>query len=274
MPRDAELYSLYRSKIVIWVEDELTREYLQMIWQTSGVKCLIAGGHESIKPVVRDARSHGNHNVFGVVDGDFEQSNLDRWRTVEVFQLPVNEVENYLLSAPAIAGCKMNTNHRTEQAIDAHMLERARELMWWMVACRTISRLRHFCIDDFVARPAAAAITDRDSVLAHFYGSTWLNAFQVNSPKIRRCIEDWIDEAVTHYRDSLNNNDWRRSFAGKEILRHIRGFVCDTSAAGKNSADLDIDFAKHIARWQVANGSEPPELLRLRDVILNRVTTA
>ena len=72
--------TLYSAPIVLWVEDEITRDYLSEVWQGNPlVKFCIAGGSENIKGVVHDARSSGFVHVFGLIDRDFGDSNRDRW---------------------------------------------------------------------------------------------------------------------------------------------------------------------------------------------------
>ena len=44
MPHDVARASLYRGVINLWVEDELTHEYLSDIWNDSDVAFFIAGG--------------------------------------------------------------------------------------------------------------------------------------------------------------------------------------------------------------------------------------
>jgi len=62
----------------------------------------------------------------------------------------------------------------------------------------------------------------------------------------------------------LKNDNWKRTFSGKEILRDVRGFVYDPPASHVvSSATHDIDLARSIARWQVSNNRVPAELTTL-----------
>ena len=67
--------------VIVWVEDRLTRAYLQDIWQADNalVQILVAGGNEAVAGVVHDLRVLGHANVFGFADRDFRSTNRDKW---------------------------------------------------------------------------------------------------------------------------------------------------------------------------------------------------
>jgi hypothetical protein len=110
IPRDVALSTLYRGTINLWVEDELTREYLSEIWNDPSVAFLIGGGNEGVRAIVEDAEKAGYRSVFALVDRDYRPSNQAGWldpsKTFRTFILPVHEVENYLLDAAALASCR------------------------------------------------------------------------------------------------------------------------------------------------------------------------
>ena len=58
MPRDVARAALYRGTINLWVEDELSREYLSALWKSPpDIFFLIAGGNEGVGAVVKDAET-------------------------------------------------------------------------------------------------------------------------------------------------------------------------------------------------------------------------
>lgn len=82
MPVPTHLDSLLSVRpVVLWVEDMLTKEYLQRIWQPEDqlFQILIAGGLENVSAVVHDLQGKGYGNVFGFADRDFRESNRARW---------------------------------------------------------------------------------------------------------------------------------------------------------------------------------------------------
>jgi hypothetical protein len=107
----SHLAAIYTAPLVLWVEDPLTRDYLDAIWTDPDIRFLIAGGNESIPTVVEGARSDGHAHVFGFIDRDFRTSNRARWANpasrVSVFIPEAHEVENYLLDVDALAGCAL-----------------------------------------------------------------------------------------------------------------------------------------------------------------------
>lgn len=108
----------YRGAINLWVEDELTRDYLRKVWQEDpAIVFYVGGGNEGITAVLKEAELAGLHNVFALIDRDFGITNRADWnnpaKTSRRFVGSVHEVENHLLDADALAGCALNTGGRT-----------------------------------------------------------------------------------------------------------------------------------------------------------------
>jgi hypothetical protein len=269
-----DLPKLYRRAINIWVEDALTSEYLRDVWGNPNVLCLISGSTDSIAPAVRDAERNGLRNVFGIADQDFNETNYTRWGNagLKFFVLPVHEVENYLLDPAALAGSDANNNGRAEADIEARMLERAAELVWWMACRRTIKRLRNLCWDDFVPVPKPTAVTDLRSALDHILNSQWYGTFPGHAAQITQpaLVEAWITEAGTGYAADLSNGNWKRTFAGKELLHTARGFIYQPPKPAPPSV-YDVDVAKSVAKWQMDNGRVPSELNELHVAMQSKI---
>ena len=117
MPRDVARAALYRGIINLWVEDELTREYLSAVWNhPTDIFFLIGGGNEGVGAVVKDAESAGFANVFGLIDRDFRRDESKSLgtpgKTFRTFVLPVHEIENDLLDPEALVASRLNTLRR------------------------------------------------------------------------------------------------------------------------------------------------------------------
>ncbi len=116
--RDVARASLYRGKIHLWVEDELTRAYLSAIWNNPDVAFFIGGGNEGVQAIVKDAEQAGFSNVFALIDRDFRESNKANWmdpnKTFRTFVLSVHEIENHLLDASALSATRFNNLNKTE----------------------------------------------------------------------------------------------------------------------------------------------------------------
>jgi hypothetical protein len=269
-----DLPKLYRRAINLWVEDTLTSEYLQDIWGIADLLCLISGSTDSVGPAVRDAQRNGMANVFGVVDRDFYETNYADWANAKVryFVLPVHEIENYLLDPIALAGCDTNNNVRTESQISTYMHTRAGELLWWMACRHTIKQVRRMCWDDFIPVPRVPDITGLQSACDHITNTNWYTSFAENAGQITTPaqIEVWVNEAAAAYAADLDTGEWRRSFAGKELFRHARGYIYQPPQPA-SSLTYDIDVAKSLAKWQVDNGQVPRELTTLLSEMQRKV---
>ena len=83
-------------------------------------------------------------------------------------------------------------------------------------------------------------------------------------------MEAWVTEVEAGYAADLANSNWRRSFAGKELLRVARGYIYQPPNRAPLSA-YDLDVAKSVAKWQVDNGRVPAELKELLTAIQNKI---
>jgi len=160
--RDVARASLYRSPINLWVEDETTCTYLSETWNEPSVTILIGGGNEGVTTVVNDAEKAGYLNVFALIDRDFRQANKSTWsdpnKTSRRFILPVHEIENYLLDAPALAASRFNNLGKTASEVEAMINSAAAKLCWW-AACRDIvAELRRRFREGFIGDPTCPPV--------------------------------------------------------------------------------------------------------------------
>jgi len=186
MPVDADLMKLHRRPMNLWVEDPLTSEYLNEVWQEPRILLLIAGSSASVKPVVSLACTNGAKNVFGLVDRDFENTNEPRWASplLHHFVLPVHEMENYLLDANALAGCDVNNRARSIAEIEIRMLGFAQSVLYWMAANAVINRIRQACLNDFIVRPKQAELTSEAEIWNYIQTTPWYQGFPAKASQI------------------------------------------------------------------------------------------
>lgn len=135
------------AKLVLWVEDSLTREYLRAIWDYPiGFVFPIGGGNESVSAIVRAFEEAGHRNVFGVTDRDFRPTNFSDWmsatKTFRTFVLPVHEIENYLLNAGALQASGYQNRGLEVAEIEEKMVKKAGDLCWWAACRETIAELK------------------------------------------------------------------------------------------------------------------------------------
>lgn len=266
--------------VALWVEDMLTKEYLQRIWQPDDIffQILVAGTNDSVTAVVRDLQENGYGNVFGLTDRDFHNSNRPKWNNPSpnmlIYRPDRLEIENYLLDWPALAGCDENISrrNRTQADIQQRAEGYAGRMLWWMACRKIISDYHERVVGQFPQHPK---LTDISSVSeAENYIRTarnWRDQLPVHAVYINNSNNLTISLQSAHdvYQDTLNYGTWTDDFSGKEIFRAIRGFLFNDSYA---SADvMDTDLAKSVADWQINNNSVPNELIVLKDSIKTRV---
>jgi hypothetical protein len=285
MPRDVARAALYRGIINLWVEDELSREYLSAVWNSPpDVFFLIGGGNEGVNAVVKDAESAGFLNVFGLVDRDFRPTNRTNWsapgKTFRTFILPVHEVENYLLDSQALAASRLNTLGRTETQIEEYLVEAAcRQTLW--VACRqVVAELKHRFRDSFVPDPSLGTIQDEAKALDHICNSDWFRKLSHEANRsTQQDVADLLSDAHQSARSQLVDGSWRTHYAGKEVYHDVASRICDQthlSVRGRrpSRAEIDVDLAKGIASWQSANQGVPHDLDELLAALRLRIAAA
>lgn len=259
-PRDA-LYNAAR--VILWVEDRVTAAYLDALWgHDPRLKLYVGGGHENLRAVVEDANRAGYRHVLGLRDRDFGPTNRHRWReltTFELFALETFEIECFLLDPAALQG------RLDEDTIRAALAERANALFWWMACRKVLADLRDARQVNFPAHPKPAQVADLRQAEDLLLNNLWVTRTapelpaRVHGDRLRIDLE----AAHRHYADSLRSKTWTRDFSGKEVIAGL--FKRFTPRA----ANLE-DLAKLVAGEQRRRGSEPAELVELRDILLAR----
>jgi hypothetical protein len=275
---DVSRASLYRGAINLWVEDKLTRAYLNALWRSPDVMFFIGGGNEGVRAIVNDAEKHGLPNVFALTDRDYRPSNKPHWadtnKTFRTFVMPVHEIENYLLDSQALAGIRLNNIGKGEIEIEEFMKTAAGRLCWW-AACRdVVAELRHRFREGFLGDPGCD-IDSRARAEDHICNSDWFRRLageyaRTTADEIRRLI----GEAHHKADGSLADGSWKNEFAGKEILRDVGSRICDQTRLGSHSptaAEFDEDLAKQVGQWQTENNSVPTDLTDLLKALRQRV---
>ena len=282
---DVDLPGLYRGKINLWVEDVLTREYLKLCWNDDpDILFLIAGGHEHVQAILAAAQRDGFTNVFGLVDRDFRKSNEPDWmngsKTFRCFVPDVHEIENFLIDPDSLAAAEATTTEwRSNEAIEKELKKLAGELSWWMACREVIAGFRTQFREKFLTHPkcppvdkntlewAVEAITTQDWYLE--LASRTREATKAGSVQAR------LEMAQTRLETHLNGDSttWRTEFSGKELFRYIRGKISTPPPQSHHmsKSQLDLDFARSVAEWQVENNQIPQEVTNLRDALRRRV---
>jgi hypothetical protein len=277
--------SLYRAPINLWVEDELTRAYLDAVWNSPGVAFLIGGGNEGVQAIVNDAEKAGYPNVFAVIDRDFRDADKSTWmdpsKTFRRFVLPVHEIENYLLHARALAASRFNNLGKTEVEIESMMTTMmttaAGRLCWW-AACRdVVAELRRRFRAGFLTDPSCA-VNSEAQARDHICHSPWFQKLaQETSRTTEADVHQLLSNAHVAANQSLADGRWKDEFAGKEIFHDVGSHICHLPGISNyhpSKAEFDEDLAKEIGAWQRQNNAVPADLTDLLSALQQRIARA
>ncbi|MGO8751844.1 MAG: hypothetical protein ACLQNE_38370 [Thermoguttaceae bacterium] len=266
MTATATFLGFYRGAINLWVEDPLTRDYLRELWQGDpSVVFYIGGGADGIQAVLKEAETAGLKNVFAYADRDFRPSNRAHWldpqKTFTRFVTSVHEIENFLLDADALAACDLNTGNRSAAEVHTQLQQRASELIWWMACRGVISGIHAEFYDDFPVHPKCPAITDQAGAETYVLASPWFSGLAartagLSAAEVRNRLANTHARAV----EQIADGSWQSEFSGKELFRHVRGYVYTNASKSTAKAVLDADLAKSVGRWQVDKKRVPQEI--------------
>jgi len=275
-----ELYDAVVAPIIVWVEDALTEAYLNKLWADDQIRIFVAGSGPTVEAATTDARKAKVGNVFGVRDRDFGKTNVAVWtkygREIGVYRLKRHEMENYLLDWSALAGCTENRRGKKAGDIEAEVKEHAATLDWWLATRRTLYDLSTELTKGSPAPPGQTKIKTHDDAVAYIlHHSKWYR-------RVCRMPETLLKEAninalLTKHQKrvhkAFNDGKWIELFPGKELLGKAKAFIKTRPKANAKSEDF-INLALAVAEWQVKKGSQPPDLMTLRDCLIKRVGSA
>lgn len=271
----SHLAALYNAApIILWVEDVVTSVYLQAVWQHDRrFQLYVGGGHEVLAGIVEDARRSGRSNVYGLRDRDFGPTNRPRWRQPDVttFALETFEIECFLLDPRALAVCSINTSGHDEPWIREHLAEQTRASLWWMACRKVLAELREARQARFPAHPKRGEIGTQEHAERILLDNDWVKHTVPGLPQHVHAqrLQDALVEAHARYAALLSQGAWAREVSGKELLLELVSRIF-TKHRPPGSAGVQ-DLAKAVAQAQLAANRVPPELLELRDVMLERL---
>ncbi|MBK7830645.1 DUF4435 domain-containing protein [Nannocystis sp.] len=262
------IFDLYRGRLNVWVEDDMTRVILTELWRDRMLHVISAGGSEAVRYMVRAAASNPSLKdlVFGVVDRDHEDDGPD-WSlpNTTTFVLPVHEIENLLLDFEVLGALA----DRPPGELRAMARAYVREQRWWAVGKMILRELRRAMTSDFPTDPPEG-LRDAGSVAAWLekqpYWVTHAGHFSAwNGTEYRR---GKIDELGVVIGQDFESDAWLSRFPGKEILRYLRTHVAGLDRAPPRGrptpAVRDMDLAKRITRRMIEEERVPGPLVELR----------
>jgi len=251
----------------VLVEDELTREVLEVLWHDPTIALHDVGGRETVRAGVR-ASALFPGSTFGVLDRDFGRSNVAQWGAEgnREFVLDWHETENALLDFEVL--CELADEPRIgppELRRDA--LDWARLHLHWEACRHARDLLVRELRSTFPEDPRCVEMKAEDA-------ARWLDE---QCERIGAAGAQGREKAVgrlaTFRRDFENalepGDEWLRGVSGKELFRHLRSHNrgLDSSPQG-SSAERDLTLAKRVARRMRELGRVPGDLDRLHGILV------
>jgi len=275
------LRSLYKRRaVIVWVEDELTKEYIRALWRDNRIGFAVAAGREGVSALTTDARSGPDRqtNVFGVRDRDFGETNFPDWANPDtsVFRLPAYEIEDYLLDWDALAGCAAKRLRRNAAQIERRVKKRAEALTWWAACKRSLSDLHVELTGSFPPDPAQDEIPDRTSALDYILKTKDWHSHVCGLPRTdlaKNSIANNLSKYHKEIKQAIDAGQWVQHFPGKPLFREARSYARGQKG-DLSPGEADIDLAKAVADWQVKNKQQPSDLTLLHNCVLKRAGIA
>lgn len=257
----------------VFVEDEMTKSYLSEIWykDMSRLFLIPVGGKANVIHLADHFREH-KIKCWGIVDLDYRWDNRSSTRNIIV--LHKHEIENYLLDPQAIHACDFNLDNRTKQprhsaqtiqeTIDRYLHDKK----WWFSACYIL-----YLMDIELRRltpqnPNQMEITDIQSIVSFIQNCGFISKLDAF---VQKLDSDKLHDFVSHHVENINciydSNEQHDLFPGKQVFKHLKGFLPGSSYY--RSDNMDLDFAKAIARAQTEQNTVPQDLMNIKDIILD-----
>lgn len=252
-----ELSTLYRTHLYhCWVEDTLTRDYLNALWLASDLKLWVGAGG-ALREIVEASRAEiAALRIFWMNDGDWAPNTLNQVRPGAIsYRLHRHEIENYLLDEDAIASLRQMLRKGLDAAQAASALSAsAQRLVCVVAASRTLDALKqNINVASWPTQPTIASCADAATT------ESWLTAQLTARRAELRAVQRGAGDAlnaqhvtarlqreIQSAQQELQSGDWRRTYPGKELLRD----AWDDIFAVKQNAAAEADLAKHVATYQ------------------------
>jgi hypothetical protein len=262
------LHELYRGQITVWVEDEITREFLTILWALPKVSVWVGHSKDGVKHLVDSVPQAYKHLVLGFVDCDFDLCNEMVWDdpSTKIFRPPCHELENFLLDFDILATLSQEVDAATiQQRAEAS----ARELHWWMSGKKTLRQIRQTLNTGFPdePRPFSDAAKTLPGIVSHILQNAFPTAqVAALSQWNQNSISALVQQSYNEFGNDLASGQWKNSFSGKEVFRALRNQI-------KGLPKSDTDLAIQIARKMKETNQCPATISRLREILRAKITS-
>ena len=268
--------SLPGAKYTLYVEDEITRRYLNALESNRKlVDVRVVGGCERVIGCLEDDFRSGVNNTFGIVDRDFDRQAKSGWCStgagMPFFCLPAHEIENYLLDFDIIA--KFRCPGIDPQKPASHWQSIARTIaegyLYSIVYNQILADVRREYLADYpshlklssspargyTASLAGEKIASEAELVNKLKTNDWLSTAANRSGRLfaPEALEQRVSEDIAYYRGLLGGADWVRAFPGKEMFRAITNSM--------SMSDVQwLDLARFVAEIQREQSKVPQDI--------------
>ena len=168
--------------VVVFVEDQLTLHYLEIIWQRelAMLNIVCAGSRDLVYEFTRNYQEN-KFDCWGIVDLDYNWNRS--FKAQRIIRLQKHEIENYLLDSNAIYQSDFNykktgnNKKHSENEIETKISAFMNENRYWFACCYVLNKIKY---DDFeLSRPA---------FLKKYKQSGLIIMKNLNSLKVLECL--------------------------------------------------------------------------------------
>lgn len=214
--------AFFHGKVILLVEDELTRRVVSKCWEAAprakDIQVRAAGGSDGVAKLVEGIRQRGRTDVFGLVDRDFGMAGPG---SGPVFRTGWHECENHLLDFDVLAKI---AERATRDEIAAKTLDFARTMKTWMALRCALSGLRRDR-PEFPGDPEIAEIPTIDEARRWFEQQRypeamgrWVRAKWTTAQLVTMC-----DQHDRDYENDLSSGPGSRPSRARSSSRTWRG---------------------------------------------------
>ena len=285
--------AVFGSKIVVYVEDEITTRYLNAIIGDNGkmVGFSAVGGAKTVLGMLEEAtRCNRKVITFGVIDRDYACDNKQGWHQRSgacCYQLPNHEIENYLLDFESISRFTPKGESTGKSAAHwrdiAHTV--AKKYLYSIVYNHLIANVQQECgrnfprqiilssspNSDYTIIANGEILRSADDVVKRFEAERWFAEIGDSIAEFRQhdALVKLARSLEARYAPLLESYDdgWTREFPGKEMF-----------GAVANAMSLTLNDKLELARWigesQRKRNAIPTDIRELIKKILEAVRGA
>lgn len=163
---DYQSISVYSNLALVFVEDEITKAYLNEIYRPNLALIRIenAGNLQNVRSLVDYHKD--KQPCFGIVDRDYRWSKASKQGNI--YMLSKHEIENYMLDAESIAQSTFNAKKRlSPDRISKRIDDFLEAKRMWFTCCYILAELNIRINQGFPHNPKLSEIQDSAAIVRY-----------------------------------------------------------------------------------------------------------